>query len=627
MTHHRCVTNAMTTRINVNYSPLAALLLTICTATAQTTWDGGVYDAVPGLAPSDKYTVRVCAATNTTTWKSAFVWQTACLTNSATDAYFSALFNWTHSYVNFEMTKPVVVEIARVGGANISTAVVHPARLATACVVTNGKAYVTLNNPCNVAVDINGQMDAQNTGYMKSGGRYAGPPIHTISLHANPPLAGKPATNDPSVYLVVPGTTPPTNGSWTTLYFLPGIHHIGLAYPLRANHQYYIPGDAIVYGTSYCSSGGQGICIFGHGTLSESGWQNPKHVVPTPANFNIYHPIHISGAKNTSVEGITIADPAYHALMMYGSYDSSKYTISSWVKIFGWRANGDGINPFGNGQMRNCFIRTQDDCSYVNGAGISDTVFWNDANGSSFVLTALPNLTSRTLLIHDCDVIYSRASWINWSGGRVFNMRGSGSGACGGGIVFSNINIEDPRPTMQQFFVCMQMLSPYSSSSPQPSRSAGDLSGVRFINVSIAATNRNSEPEILWGATNGQASIHDLTFDNLTVGGVTVLTNIFMTNAYVSNLRFTNSTPRAITGLAATNTAISFSVASNGSYVGLPGANGASIFAVTNNGLWMVQATSNPSSATWVPIATNRSPFIFSEPVTNSQRFYRAVAP
>ena len=60
-------------------------------------------------------------------------------------------------------------------------------------------------------------------------------------------------------------------------------------------------------------------------------------------------------------------------------------------EIFTWRGNGDGINPFGNGLIEDCFIRTQDDSSYVNGRGIRRVVFWNDYNGSTFVLSALPD--------------------------------------------------------------------------------------------------------------------------------------------------------------------------------------------------------------------------------------------
>ena len=32
----------------------------------------------------------------------------------------------------------------------------------------------------------------------------------------------------------------------------------------------------------------------------------------------------------------------------------------------------------------------------------------------------------------------------------------------GAGVIFRNINIEDPRPTLQQFFICITMPKPYS---------------------------------------------------------------------------------------------------------------------------------------------------------------------
>ena len=80
-------------------------------------------------------------------------------------------------------------------------------------------------------------------------------------------------------------------------------------------------------------------------------------------------PVFIHGTKDTKVEGITIANSAYHSLMLVESYqeDPEKFTDIRWVKIFTWRANGDGINPFGNGLVEDCFIRTQDDATIVRG--------------------------------------------------------------------------------------------------------------------------------------------------------------------------------------------------------------------------------------------------------------------
>src|SRR5512137_65549 len=174
-------------------APLAGL------AAAVGSFDGLVaYPLVPGLAASDHYTVRVRAATDGSAWKSVFAWETACKTiEKKTDAYFDTLAGWTHTYVNFETAGPVEVEIVRVNGQPVHTAAVHPQRKASACSVKDGKVRVRLDKPCLVAVDVDGQMDGQDTGK-----GYNGPPIHTISLFANPLLAGKPKPGDPGVLAV-----------------------------------------------------------------------------------------------------------------------------------------------------------------------------------------------------------------------------------------------------------------------------------------------------------------------------------------------------------------------------------------------------------------------------------------
>jgi len=166
-------------------------------------------------------------------------------------------------------------------------------------------------------------------------------------------------------------------------------------------------------------------------------------------------------------------------------------------------------------------------------------VLWNDANGSSFVLSAMPQLKDRTLMVEDCDIIYARATWEKWAGGRVFNMRGEGGGDCGANVVFRNINIEDPRPTLQQFFITMETPSPYGQDRR---RKPGNLSNLLFQNITIAAPSVLGEPQILWGQDD--ARIQNITFDNLKVGGVLINSaDFFKKNEFVSDLYFTPTNP------------------------------------------------------------------------------------
>jgi len=503
------------------------LFITLCLALQIAFAHAGgllVYPPVPGLDASAHYQVRIRSAKDGAEWQSAFVWQTEC---KKEDAYFETLHGWTHAYVNFETSGPVEIEISRLNGQPIRSAAVHPERKASACSVKDGKAFVRLNKPCLVAVDIDGQMDGQDTGK-----GYKGPPLHTISLFANPPLTGKPSPDGSGVRTVKPGEKPPSNGDWSTLYFLPGVHDIGAGFPVNANRQYYIPGDAMVYG-SFCNAeweNGHDIRLFGHGTLSGARLKHSDGTKKLFGSKKSHKPIEIFGAKDTKVEGLTVADSASHSIMLIHPHEPEHPNKVQWTKIFTWRANGDGINPFGNTLIEDCFIRTQDDSLYASGLGIRRVVLWNDANGSSFVLSALPD---RKLIIEDCDVIYSRAQWHHWSGGRVFNMRGEGEEAAGAGVIFRNIRISDPRPTLQQFFICMTVPEPYGEGK----RGAGDLSGILFQNISIAAPSVIGEPQLLWGQSN--ARIHSLTFENLTLGGKPVIdSSFFKTNEFVRGLVF-----------------------------------------------------------------------------------------
>ncbi|MEC5216520.1 hypothetical protein RCH09_001472 [Actimicrobium sp. GrIS 1.19] len=114
-------------------------------------------------------------------------------------------------------------------------------------------------------------------------------------------------------------------------------------------------------------------------------------------------------------------------------------------------------------------------------------------------------------------------------------MRGEGSGQTGNGVIFRNIRVEDKRPTLQSFFIAMKGAAPYDASGQ--ARGAGDMTGVLFQNIAIAAPSVLGEPEILWGAAG--SAFTNITFDNVTIGGVKLVSQgQFNTNGYVNNLIF-----------------------------------------------------------------------------------------
>ena len=188
-------------------------------------------------------------------------------------------------------------------------------------------------------------------------------------------------------------------------------------------------------------------------------------------------------------------------------------------------------------------------------------VLWNDSNGAAMVLSHLgsDSINSHAVEVRDTTVIYARSHFgTGFLGSGVFNMRGKGGGTGGHTVTFTNILVEDTRPTFANFKIRMEgetnnsyiIYSIYilykvlenisgngegvcvSADPAKAKREPGDLHGVVFRNVTIAARSILGEPEILCGMEDGW--IYDLVFDNVVIAG-DVITSVedFYHNEYV----------------------------------------------------------------------------------------------
>ena len=107
---------------------------------------------------------------------------------------------------------------------------------------------------------------------------------------------------------------------------------------------------------------------------------------------------------------------------------------------------------------------------------------------------------AHSLIVEDNTIIYARNEGQHTCGGRLFNMRGNGGGSGGDKITFRfcwldyiiykpgsfsihdicrNIIVEDPRPTLQHFFIMMEGTLPWGGCEDHH-RDPGDLFGVTF---------------------------------------------------------------------------------------------------------------------------------------------------
>ena len=149
---------------------------------------------------------------------------------------------------------------------------------------------------------------------------------------------------------------------------------------------------------------------------------------------------------------------------------------------------------------------------------------WNDANGCAFILSAGGGDRERVTL-RDSDVVYARASWAWWPGGRVFCQRGAVTGASMAGATVDGVRVEDRLPSLNAFEFDM---TSGGGKTPAGAHDAA-FADVAFRNVAIANWSTVREtldkrplpfglPNLLFAA--GQRVVFEnVAFENVSIAG------------------------------------------------------------------------------------------------------------
>lgn len=426
-----------------------------------------VYTDVPGhnvsiikgyasRAKSDVYEIWVRSSATDNAWVQCFANMTynrglemprnpRYFSGGSTHSYVKDTSGWTHTYANIEMSPntPVEVEIRKIGNTKLNSktvifkSAVHPAHKVYDKQDVGGVVRFKLNNPCQVVIDINGQMDDHNANEpsKRQGGAMVGnPPVHAVAFYANPVIEKPVASPTHRIVTVNTNQSTPTKyltaldpSTYDTLVFAPGVHNIGPGFKVHPGRKYYIPGDAIVYGCidnhGVSSAGyrckGDSIKIYGYGTINvmqlphKHSDTNPEYPEWLAWGSTIRTvAIAIDDAWDLTLTGVSVADPgAFNTAISVQHNRTNDQSLISWIKLHSWRVNGDGCGAAIN--IQDSFFRTTDDCTYMN-ASRTRCTFWKDANASIFKFNG-----NRAGSITDCDVLYAR-----WMGNRrqVFNF-------------------------------------------------------------------------------------------------------------------------------------------------------------------------------------------------------------
>lgn len=501
-----------------------------------------VYSDVPELKPSEFYKMRVRSEATQGEWIDVFCHISRSLYSSATmpnpgqaardpkndrsmENYLKMFKDWSHTYANIEMNGAIEVELSRINGEAIKKAAMLPVTSASVATLKDGKAYFTIKKPTQVTIDID---DEINTIAKKDDSII---PYHAVSFFANP-IFDKPKLGDPGVVEVKAGSKVPKDpATYETLYFSAGIHDLGRNIKVYPNKKYYLSGDAIVYGTfnNLGLPSGENYKIYGVGTISGGRLKHPYY--DPEGNYSIaeedkvdefkpWKTFAIFASKNVVVEGVCVADPAFHTMQTRvekpGKGESFEPgTFARWVKIIAWRANGDGVG--GTHVVEDCFLRTIDDSAYTKG-DMRRVIFWKD-HGAIFHMANTPK---NSLVIEDCEVICLGTR----SDGKVFNQRGSGaSGILKVNLHVRNFRLTDTNPNGTMF----NMSSGNKGSS---------LNGIVFENITIAAESTKGGKNSIGGRKDAPWD-GAITFKSLVIGGKKIMNlDSFKTNEYVKNIKF-----------------------------------------------------------------------------------------
>jgi len=392
------------------------------------------------------------------------------------------------AFASFDLRGEVQVSV--VFPAPIQTAKLLPSSLHLTPKISGRSVTFQLSHPGQFTLEINGDW------------------MDSLELFANPWEAEPPRADDPKV-----------------IYFGPGVHEVDRL-QVGSGMTVYLAGGAVVYGTGnqggpIFALEGADIVLRGRGIID--GSRMPK--LPKPGASG-----HILTAQGTRirVEGVVMRDSPSWNLPVRGSED---VTIQN-IKIFGWRANSDGIDLCNSRRVEvsNCYLRTADDLVVVKtgqkGGGesrdiaVRQCILWNE-KAHALTMGAELRENVENVRFSDCDIIHDKGhDWLL----RVFD--------CDSGtvrnIVFDRIRIEEAR----RLFSLWIGKGEWTRGSE-----LGHVEQITFSNITAAVpglADRTSE----FKGFDAAHAVRGVRFEHVLVGGKPFQPGDLRQNEFVSEVSF-----------------------------------------------------------------------------------------
>jgi hypothetical protein len=334
----------------------------------------------------------------------------------------------------------------------------------------------TLNKPVDLSIEPDG-------------------PNSPLLLFANPPEVGAPKPGDPNV-----------------IYFGPGIHHPGLI-RLGSHQTLYLSGGSVVNGA--IEARGDDITVCGRGVLLGEDWPWNKGPAEYMASFE--------GCRNVNMRDVILQGSWYWTIVPQGC----RSVNIDHVRVCGSRVeNDDGIDVCNSVDVtiRDCFIRTDDDCIAVKGLDrtqpsegllVEGCTLWTDrANVFRIGFECETSGGIRSITGRNLDVLHypGRGSmdeyWSTW----VWYIQPCDETAMAD-IEFNNVRI-DNRDGVQNLIKILPMIRKgWGWGGNRPGKY---VRNVRFKDILLTGSSAETAPGIIFASgVDAEHAVDGISFENV----------------------------------------------------------------------------------------------------------------
>jgi hypothetical protein len=374
-----------------------------------------------------------------------------------------------YSFSYFDVSDKVTIKVTSFNKP-LDSLVIRPLSTGIQPKIEGNTITFSIDKPCKLSIEPNGRLEP-------------------LLIFANPPEINPPKKGDPNV-----------------VYFGPGIHK-PIKIELLSNQTLYIAGGAIVKGGVDIS--GDNVKIMGRGILCGNDWEWRKG----PGNM-----IGIREATNVLVEGIVLRGPWNWTIPIY---NSNKVTIEN-IKIVGSKnPNDDGINPCNSQRVhiRDCFIRTDDDCVAMKGIKlgskndnvehivVENSILWSD-RARVFLLgheSRAPYM--RHIVLKDLDIMHFNMSPFLLEPGEEMSIED---------VLVENVTIfaDYPKQSGERTFELIRLkptINQYMK-TPVPGR----ISNIHFKNITLTGEEKEGWYSTWIVGADMEHKVTNVTFNNVT---------------------------------------------------------------------------------------------------------------